>query len=107
MNSIDRLSAQDAARTYTQNIDVTRSGDTQQASKLALRRQRQQAASVDSVTLSDNARSLASARDAVQNAPDVRQGKVDGIKAQISDGTYNVPASVLARNILGTVDAQR
>src|SRR6266851_8449733 len=100
MSSIDRLAAQDAARTYTQNTDVTRSGGAQQLSKAHHQRQQQQSKSVDSVTLSDGARSLASARDAVKNAPDVRDQKVADIKQHLSDGTYSVPAKVLARKML-------
>jgi len=99
MSSVERLAAQDAARTYTQNTEVARSGGAQHLSKPTLQRQ-QHAKSVDSVTLSDGARSLASARDAVKNAPDVRDQKVADIKQHMSDGTYSVPAKVLARKML-------
>ena len=58
------------------------------------------AQSTDSVTLSDSARSVASARTAVQNAPDVRQQKVADIKQQLSDGTYQVSSRVLAGKML-------
>jgi negative regulator of flagellin synthesis FlgM len=105
MSSIDRLAAQDAARTYTQNTDVARAGGAQKASQ-SRPNQPRQATSVDSVTLSDDARSLASARDAVQNAPDVREQKVGEIKQKLSDGTYDVPASVLARAMLNTPSDQ-
>jgi negative regulator of flagellin synthesis FlgM len=94
--SIDKLSAQSAARTYVQNADA--SGVSQARAKSA-----EKAASpsrVDSVVLSENARSLAAAREAVQQAPDVRTEKVDAIKQRVTDGTYNVPASVLARKLL-------
>ncbi len=101
MSSIDRLAAQDAARTYTQNTDVARSGAAQHAGKVQHHRQ-QHAKSADSVTLSDGAKSLAAARDAVKNAPDVRDQKVSEIKQQVSDGTYSVPAKVLARKMLDT-----
>jgi flagellar biosynthesis anti-sigma factor FlgM len=101
MSSIDRLAAQDAARTYTHNTDVARSGAAQQASKTQHHRQGH-SKSVDSVTLSDGAKTLAAARDAVKNAPDVRDQKVSEIKQQVSDGTYSVPAKVLARKMLDT-----
>jgi negative regulator of flagellin synthesis FlgM len=105
MSSIDRLAAQDAARTYTQNTDVARGGGAQKTTK-AQSNSPQPYANVDSITLSDNARSLASARDAVQNAPDVREQKVGEIKQKLSDGTYDVPASVLARAMLNTPSDQ-
>jgi len=99
MSSIDRLAAQDAARTYVQNTDVARSGAAQQAAK-ANQQSAKPSKSVDSVTLSDSARSLAAARDAVNRAPDVREQKVAEIKQHLSDGTYAVQANVLARKML-------
>lgn len=103
MSSIQKLAAQEAARTYVQNTDVTRSGGAQQAARAVLHhQQQQQVKSVDSVTLSDSARSLAAARDAVKNAPDVRDQRVEQIKQQVSAGTYSVSASVLARKMLNT-----
>jgi anti-sigma28 factor (negative regulator of flagellin synthesis) len=36
----------------------------------------------------------------------VREEKVAEIKTQVSDGTYSVPASVLARNMLESADQQ-
>jgi negative regulator of flagellin synthesis FlgM len=99
--SIDRVNNQDAARAYVQNTDATRvagaSSVAQEGGKAALRSQAQ---SADSVTLSESARALAAARDAVQNAPDVREQKVADIKQQVDSGTYQVPASVLARKML-------
>jgi negative regulator of flagellin synthesis FlgM len=106
MSSIDRLAAQDAARLYTQNTDVARSGAAQQASKALQHARQHQSKSVDSVSLSENARSLAAARDAVKNVPDVREQKVAEIKQHVSDGTYNVPAKMLARKMLTTVGSQ-
>ena len=98
MNSIDRLSAKDATRTYTQNTDVARTGTAQHAVKA--HQQAKHPKSADSVTLSDGAKSLAAARDAVKNAPDVRDQKVADIKQHLNDGTYSVPAKVLARKML-------
>jgi flagellar biosynthesis anti-sigma factor FlgM len=107
MNSIDRISPQDAARLYAQNTDVSRtSGPTaavQPAGKAHLRTHVQ---TTDSVTLSDSARSMSAARTAVQNAPDVRQQKVADIKQQLSDGTYQVTSRALARKLLDVSDAQ-
>ena len=107
MTSIDRVSAQDAARLYAQNTDITRSiAATAAVQAVGKAHQRTHAQSTDSVTLSDSARSVATARTAVQSAPDVRQQKVADIKQQLSDGTYQVSSSVLARKMLDTSDRQ-
>jgi negative regulator of flagellin synthesis FlgM len=60
----------------------------------------QDAPKTDSVSLSDDARSLSAARQAAQAAPDVREHKVAAIKQRVEDGTYTVSSRVLARNIL-------
>ena len=59
------------------------------------------AAPVDSVSISDEARAHAAARDAVESAPDVRQDRVEQLRQQIADGTYKIPSSALARALLG------
>jgi negative regulator of flagellin synthesis FlgM len=99
MSSIDRLAAQDATRTYSHNTDAARSAQANQVAKTRTHVQHQ-SKSPDSVTLSDSARSLSAARDAVKNAPDVRDQKVADIRQHLSDGTYSVPAKVLARKML-------
>ncbi len=98
MSSIDRLAAQDAARTYTHTTDVARTGGAQQTAKA--HHTPKHAKSADSVTLSDGAKTLAVAREAVKAAPDVRDDKVSEIKQQVTDGTYKVSAKVLARKML-------
>jgi flagellar biosynthesis anti-sigma factor FlgM len=100
MNTIDRLYGNEAARTYIQNAEVARTMGAQQPGK-ADHRPVQKA---DSVTLSDSARSLAVAREAVQNASDVREHKVAEIKQRVADGTYSVPSRVLARKLLSAHD---
>jgi negative regulator of flagellin synthesis FlgM len=97
MNSIDNNLSSSAARTYVQNADAGRAAQANrgQQADTAPRANR-----ADSVELSSNARRMAAARDAVQNAPDVRQEKVDAIKQRIESGTYEVPARVLARKML-------
>ena len=94
MNSIDSISAQNISRAYVHNAEANQPrperGNHRQAD----------APKTDSVSLSDDAKSLAAARDAVQNAPDVRDQKVADIKQQISDGTYTVSSRVLARKML-------
>jgi negative regulator of flagellin synthesis FlgM len=96
--SIQGLSHHEAARTYLQNAAGTGASPAAssgtQAGKAGVTRR------PDSVSLSDNARTLATARAAVQQAPDVRDAKVAAIKQRVEDGTYNVPAHVLAGKLL-------
>jgi flagellar biosynthesis anti-sigma factor FlgM len=108
MTSIDRISAQDAARLYAQNTDVSRTAATPTAAvkPTGKAHQRTHVQTADSVSLSDSARSMATARTAVQNAPDVRQQKVADIKQQLTDGTYQVSAQTLARKLLASAGAQ-
>ncbi len=54
----------------------------------------------DSVSLSSFAKELSVAKKAVDTTPDVRQEKVQAIKAQIKEGTYNVEAEQVAEKIL-------
>jgi len=98
MTGIDRVSSQGVSRAYVQNADATQTGSAQQAGKAG--QHRHQAPKADSVTLSDSARSLAAARDAVQKAPDVREQKVADIKQRVTDGTYNVSARALAQKMV-------
>ena len=100
MNHIDRLQGQDAARTYIQNAELTRAGAVSAAAQQASKAQKQQSPRVDTVTLSANARAVAAAREAVKATPDVRAEKVAEIKQRVSDGTYTVSSSVLARKML-------
>jgi flagellar biosynthesis anti-sigma factor FlgM len=101
MNSIDSVAAQSASRTYIQNTENARTAGAVQPAGKGHHHHSRGAQAADSVTLSDNAVSLANARTQVTNAPDVRQEKVNAIKQQISDGTYQVSPSVLARKMLG------
>src|SRR5688572_10780829 len=99
--SIDRLSAESASRTYVQKASLSRTGAPGANADKAAAAANRPASRVDSVTLSDNARSLASARDAVQSSDgDFRADKVADIKQRVSDGTYAVDARVLARKLL-------
>ena len=99
--SIDKLSAQGAARTYVQNTDVARAADAKGAARTGqAHHHTHHAQQADSVSLSADARSLQAAREAVQSTPDVREQKVAAIKQSVQDGTYFVPASTLARNIV-------
>jgi negative regulator of flagellin synthesis FlgM len=97
--SINSINAQNISRTYVQNADATQSSTASKPHKLG----RPQ---TDSVSLSEDARSLASARKAVHEAPDVREHKVADIKQRVQDGTYEVPSRVLARKLLNQQSQQ-
>jgi negative regulator of flagellin synthesis FlgM len=106
MPSIDSISAQNISRAYTtQGTDATQSSAAR-SDKSQPHRRAAQAPKGDSVSLSEGARSLAGAREAVQNSPDVREHKVADIKQQISDGTYSVSSRVLARKMLANESQQ-
>jgi flagellar biosynthesis anti-sigma factor FlgM len=98
MNSIDRFSAQNVSRSYVQNTDATQGAAPARPHHGGHRAAQTQQG--DTVSLSDSAKSLASARQSVQAAPDVREQKVADIKQRVHDGTYDVPSRVLARKML-------
>jgi negative regulator of flagellin synthesis FlgM len=53
------------------------------------------------VEISARARELARARKAVEDAPDVRNDRVNSIRDRIKAGTYDVPAEEVAKKLLG------
>jgi negative regulator of flagellin synthesis FlgM len=98
--SINGINGQNAASTYIQNADAGRTASANAAQQGARAQQRGTARAADEVTLSDGARSLAAAQEAVKSAPDIRDEKVAAIKQQIETGTYQVSAHVLARKMV-------
>jgi flagellar biosynthesis anti-sigma factor FlgM len=98
MNNINPLAAQNISRTYVQNADATQNNAA--AGKPHKHHHHAQSPQADSVSLSDSAKALANAQQAVQDASDVRSEKVADIKQRVQDGTYDVPSRLLARNIL-------
>lgn len=57
--------------------------------------------SKDTLALSEFAKELQIANQAVKKVPDVRQARIDEIKQQMEAGSYNVQASQLAEKLLG------
>ena len=55
----------------------------------------------DRVELSDKARALLVAADAIGKHPPIRADKVESLKQSIKDGTYHVPGEKIAERILG------
>jgi negative regulator of flagellin synthesis FlgM len=53
----------------------------------------------DDVRISDAARSLAAAHNAVANAVDVREDRISALKAAIADGSYSIDSRALARGM--------
>lgn len=56
--------------------------------------------SKDTLAISDFAKDLQIAKQAVTNAPDVRQAKIDDIKSQMEAGNYNISAAQVADKLL-------
>jgi negative regulator of flagellin synthesis FlgM len=55
----------------------------------------------DRVELSDRARALLVASDAMEKLPAVRVDKVESLKQLIKDGKYHVPGEKIAERLLG------
>jgi negative regulator of flagellin synthesis FlgM len=54
----------------------------------------------DAVSISEAARSMAGVRQAIDAAPDVREDRVNSIKAAIAAGTYSIDTRSLASSLL-------
>lgn len=54
----------------------------------------------DSVSLSNEARLMAEANRTAQASPDIRQEKVDTLKAQVQSGTYKMDNERIAQGLL-------
>lgn len=102
--SIDKLGANDVARTYLQNAETARAAAS--GGRKAEAGSPAQPVS-DQVSLSEEARALAAARKAVAGAPDVRENRVADVKQRVQDGTYTVEPRALARRILEHLTGQQ
>lgn len=56
--------------------------------------------SKDQVALSTQAKDFAAIKNMLKEVPEVRQDKVDSLKEQIDNGTYNVSSQEVAQKIL-------
>ena len=63
--------------------------------------------SKDRAELSEQARLLSKARLAAHEAPDVRADRVQELKQRVTDGSYDIPYSDLARQLLPVVRSQK
>jgi len=58
----------------------------------------------DAIDLSETARAMSVAQKSVASAPDVRQDRVDALKAAINDGTYKIDSRQLAAAMVRKLD---
>ena len=75
----------------------------QTASKIAKTTVTSKPAATDRVEISQAGRDIQIAKKAVSEVPDVRQDKIDSIKARLEDGTYNVTDEALAEKMLAAI----
>ena len=61
----------------------------------------------DELVLSDRAREIQLAMKAAKASPDIREERVQTIKAQIQSGTYSVPAEDVARMMINRAVADK
>ncbi|GAB6138160.1 flagellar biosynthesis anti-sigma factor FlgM [Halanaerobaculum tunisiense] len=61
----------------------------------------------DQVSLSDEAQQLQNIKEQIDYSPQIRQEKVDQIKQQVKEGTYNVSGEEVAKDILNQVVDKR
>jgi len=55
----------------------------------------------EKVDISDKAREIQQTTNAMNEIPDVREEKVQALKSQIDNGTYNVSGEELAKKLVG------
>lgn len=78
----------EVSQIYQANGKVKKTGSTQSV------------ATRDSVEISSFGRELQVAKQAVAQAPDIREEKVEELKNSIANGTYSVPMGALADKLL-------
>ena len=62
---------------------------------------------IDSIKFSSEAEKVKFVNDVVNKTPDIRQSKVDEIRAKIKDGTYDVSAEKLAQKLIDSGVAEK
>jgi negative regulator of flagellin synthesis FlgM len=55
----------------------------------------------DRLELSVRSREMTHLEDLIQSTPDIREAKVDQVRKEIENGTYNVKAEKIAEKIIG------
>jgi negative regulator of flagellin synthesis FlgM len=102
--SINRVNQQ-VIREYTARVQPaqTQPNSTQSAPK-AEEAASQPTRQPDEIRLSIGGPQLQKLREAVNAAPDVREDRVAEIKRQLSEGTYQVDYSALAKKLAGIIN---
>lgn len=80
----------------TQAVEGARPAQTRPAAKPAPQG--------DRLELSDQAQTLAKARQTLQAQPEVRAEKVQALRASVENGTYQVPHAQLARRLKAQIN---
>lgn len=66
-----------------------------------------QSAAADNIQLSPKAKLMQKAGEAIANAPDVRQEKVDPLKEAVNEGSYPVDAKKVANSMIANLLMER
>jgi negative regulator of flagellin synthesis FlgM len=96
---ISPLSGQERLRAAAAAAALRANSTSGIASQAAVTRQ------PDAVSISDKARSLSAAHKAVADAPEVREDRVNALKAAIAAGTYSVNSRTLATKLLRSAES--
>lgn len=75
--------------------------------KASSSRKKESASFTDSLELSQAGKDLKTAKDAVREAPDIREERVQEIKRRMANGTYQVSAKEVAEKMVDGIFNQR
>jgi len=93
VKEISEISAHEVARAYSQRMAPQEVQQTRSEPAAASRPQH------DQLTISDRARELYMAREAMKGVPEVREDVVQSLRDQIQAGTYQVPQEKLIERL--------
>lgn len=98
VKEISEISAREVARAYSQRVGPHETQPEKAAPVSAARPQH------DQLTISDRARELAVAQEAMSQVPEVREDVVQALRDQIQAGTYQVPQEKLIERLLALLE---
>lgn len=88
------------SQTSSLNVYRQQQLEKTQGERGAATRSAQVAPEGDSVSVSSEGKLMAEANRAAQSSPDIRQEKVDALKAQVDSGTYKMDNERIAQGLL-------